>query len=231
MEIKVSIRKMTIWLAITTVVLHGIGFVGRTVEHLLGYKKTTEFVRLFHVAEEANIISWFSSLLLLFSALLLAVIAREKKIHADTYRRHWTFMSIMFFYIALDEAAAIHEITIKPLRLFFGAGGFFYFSWVILAIPILLLLALLYFRFVFSLPNNTRNEFILAGSIYILGALGMEMIGGYFLKTKVGGLDVYPFCVTIEEFLENVGIVIFIYSLTSYIKSQLETKEISIQFL
>lgn len=230
MRIKISIRKLITWLAIITLVLNGIGFVGRAVEHFLGYKETTEFVRLFHPAEEANITSWFSSLLLLFSAILLAIIAREKKTYDDPYRRHWFFLSLIFFYISLDEAAAIHEISIKPLRSLFGADGIFYFSWVIIAIPILLLLALLYFRFVFALPRSTCYEFILAGSIYIMGALGMEMLGGYFIHKKVLGIDIYPFEITIEELLENIGIVIFIYSLTSYISSQLEPKKISIEF-
>lgn len=70
---------MTIWLAITTVVLNGIGFLGRAIEHFLGYKESTKFVLLFNVAEETNITSWFLLLLLLFSTFFLAVIALQKK--------------------------------------------------------------------------------------------------------------------------------------------------------
>jgi len=230
MKIEIPVRKLTEWLAIITVALNGIGFTGRAVEHYLGYKEHSQFVRLFHVADEANMTSFFSSLLLLFSAILLALIARWKSGLGDPFKRHWAILSGIFFYICLDEACAIHEITIKPLRSLFGATGFFYYSWVIIAIPLLILLAVMYFRFVFSLPPKTRLIVIVAGSLFVSGALGFEMLGGYYQDKKVGNLDIYPFLITIEELLENVGIVVFIYGLTSYMKSLPNLKEILIEF-
>ena len=231
MEIKISIRRLTIWLAVITVALHGISFVGRAAEHLLGYEETTRVVRLFHVNEEANIPSYFSALLLLFSALLLAVIARWKNIHGDPYQRHWKILSAIFVYLSLDEAAMIHEITTEPMRSIFGAKGIFYYSWVIIAIPVLLLLALYFFRFVFALPLNTRLQIIAAGGLFIMGALGMELLEGYFHIMKAGQWDPVPYLVSFEEFLENVGTVVFIYALTSYLKSLREGKGISIEFV
>ena len=49
-----------------------------------------------------------------------------------------------------------------------------------------------------------------------MGALGMEMLVRYFHNRKVGQWNIYPFLITIEELLENIGIVVFIYALTFY---------------
>lgn len=140
-------------------------------------------------------------------------------------------MSLLFYYISVDEAAKIHEISIIPLRNFFGASGFFYLAWVIVAIPVILLLALLYYRFVFALPRSIRLQIIVAGGLYITGGLGMEMLAAYYRNKRLGQWDIVPFLITLEEFLENVGIVVFIFALTSYMKSFLEKKEISIEFV
>ena len=121
MDIQFSTKKIIIWLSVIVVILHAISTGGRIYEYLLGIEETTEFVRLFHVAEEGNITAWFSSLLHLISAVLLAVIAKEKSSHQDRFSRHWFGLSIIFLYISIDEAARIHEIFGSSLDL----GGFF----------------------------------------------------------------------------------------------------------
>lgn len=228
MKLTISPKKITYWLFVIVVALNLFGFMARGIERLLGYNNT-EFVRLFDVSEEANITAWFSSLLLLISAALLSVIAMAKSASAKPYSRHWGFLSLIFLYLSLDEAAKIHEITIKPLRALFNASGLFYYAWVIIAIPFILLLGFVFMRFVFDLPSRTRTQFVLAGVIFLTGALGFEMLGGYFLDKLVGGLSINPILVTFEEFFENFGIVIFISALLTYMKSHSDTKDISFE--
>ena len=59
----------------------------------------------------------------------------------------------------------------------------------------------------------------------------MELLEGYFHIMKAGQWDPVPYLVSFEEFLENVGTVVFIYALTSYLKSLREGKGISIEFV
>ena len=230
MKFTISPKKISYWLFVIVVALNLFGFIARGIERFLGYNDT-EFVRLFDISEEANITAWFSSLLLLFSAVLLTVIAKAKSTSAKPYARHWGFLSIIFLYLSLDEAAKIHEITIKPMRSFFNASGFFYYAWVIIAIPFILLFGFLFMRFVLDLPPSTRAQFIIAGVIFLIGALGFEMLGGYYRDKLVAGLNICPILVTLEEFFENVGIVVFISALGSYSKAQPDTMNISFELV
>jgi hypothetical protein len=62
--------------------------------------------------------------------------------------------------------------------------------------------------------------FVAAAALYIGGALGMEMVGGYIASTTGKNLS-YVIGLTIEESLEMLGIVVFIHALMSYIKTYL----------
>ena len=139
MTLKISIKKIAIWLTSVVLALNSISFVSKTIEYIFGYEETPIFVRLFHVAREGNISSWFSSLLLLFSAILLALIALAKKEQKVPYLRHWSIMSIIFFYLSLDEAASIHELSGKLVRSILNVSGIFHNSWVVIAIPLVLI--------------------------------------------------------------------------------------------
>jgi hypothetical protein len=229
-KLSVSSKGWLVLLGSVTIALNAIGLVLRAVTHLLGYGNDLEIVRLFHVAQEANIPTWFSSLLLLISASLLAIISKVKCASKDPYRRHWVFLAVVFLAMSLDETSKIHEISIVPLRAYFNATGFFYYAWVIVGIPFVLLFGLLYVRFLLHLPSNTRWGFILSGIIYISGAIGMEMLGGYFVEKPVGQVNIYPFIITLEELLENFGVVLFIFSLTHYMGETLHLERIKIEF-
>jgi hypothetical protein len=223
-NLSISPRRVGLWLFVVAVVLNLLGFVGRAIEYLLGYKETTELVRLVHPTEEGNITTWFSALLLLLSAILLALIAKAKKTEGAPYVRHWTVLSFIFLYMSVDEAARIHELTQGPLRAALNPSGFFHYAWVIIAIPLVLLFVLAYLRFLRDLPQDARRLFIVSGVLFVTGALGMDMLSGYFRSYPLGRWDLNPILVTIEEFLENVGIILFIYALLSYIKSHLPTR-------
>jgi len=228
MKLQIPSKKITVWLLGLTIGLNAFGFAARIIEKLLGYNNT-EFVRLFDVGEEANVTSWFSSILLLLSAILLYFISRLKYLDKDSVAMHWTFLSYLFIFLSIDETATIHEMLIKPLREMFHLTGIFYYAWMIIAIPAVLLLAILYKRFVFSLPKNIRNQFILAVIIFLSGALGFEMLSGLFFKTEISGIHVLSFLITFEELLENLGVVVFISALLSYIRMQSNWKNLVVE--
>jgi len=219
MKLSISVKSAIIWLFVLVIVVNGLGVLGRIVENLLGYEETTSLVKLFHVGLEGNITTYFSSLLLLISGVLLALIAAVKRANGERYIRHWAGLALIFFYLSLDEAVKIHELTIDPLREAFNPSGIFYYAWVIVAIPLVIIVGLIYLRFLLDLPPNTRLLFIASGAIFVFGALGMDLIAGVFLSSDwerssaiVTGL------IILEEFLENVGIALFISSLLLYMR-------------
>ena len=68
---------------------------------------------------------------------------------------------------------------------------------------------------------------ILFGIVYLSGALGIEMVtGAQFVRN--GYNFSYSLLISIEESLEILGIIIFVYSLTSYIQDLFKTLTIEI---
>ncbi|MEG3908876.1 hypothetical protein QT979_00750 [Microcoleus sp. w2-18bC1] len=179
------------------------------------------FSKAFNVDYERNLPSFYSVLALLFSSLLLGVIAYAKNLDSCRYKYHWKILSFIFLYISIDEAAQFHEKLIDPMRSLLNATGILYFTWVVPFGCLVAIFLLSYSKFVFHLPVATRKLFVAASAIYIGGAMGVELLGGYLASTT-GMQDLsYAIVVTLEESLEMVGIVVFIHALISYIKTYL----------
>ncbi len=75
-------------------------------------------------------------------------------------------------------------------------------------------IGLAYLPFVFELPKETRNHFLLAGVIFVTGAFGIEMLDAR--EADLYGYETVRYCVlySLEEML---GIVLFIYALLRYL--------------
>lgn len=186
---------------------------------LLGYYPIG--YRLINLDAERNLPTWYSSCLLLFCAGLLAIIAHIKHKNLVPYRYHWSFLSIIFLGLSLDETAAIHDVAVKPLRATFNLTGVLYYSWVIPGILVVTLLGLAYLKFLKSLPKQIQRLFFLSAFIYVLGALGMEMIAGVITETLGSESLLYRIEAITEEFLELTGVNLFIYTLLTYLCSHL----------
>lgn len=202
-----------------------------TVYFLPNYPLRNNFAQLFNVDLERNIPTMYSASALLFCSILLAIIANAKKIAGNTYLRHWTGLSIIFLYLSLDEALIIHDKLIKPLRSTFNASGFLYFTWVIPGAIFVLVCLLAFLKFLTHLPAQTRRLFLIAGLIFVTGALGVEMVGGYY-SNLYGERNIgYAIITTIEELLEMLGIVAFIYALLSYMSFHITSVGLQVNFI
>lgn len=182
-------------------------------------KQLSEF---FNVSYEANLPSWYSAFLLLCAAVLSAVIARR----AQQDRRQWTALALLFFYLTLDEAAVIHEMLTTPLRESLHLGGYLYFSWVLVGLPLALIVALLFLPFVRRMPAHTRRSLLAAGLVYLSGAVLVDAIGANLWAANDGVSLLYWAVGTLEEFLEMQGVIIAIYGLLRYLAAAAVTLEI-----
>lgn len=171
----------------------------------------------FNLDEEANIPTYFSTMILFFSAFLLGIIALFKKREHDPYSIHWTILSLIFVVMSIDEAAAVHEMTIVPLRTLFSGGGFFHYAWIIPGAVFFSVVAIMFFKFWLHLEYRIRILFFLAAACYIFGAIGLEGIGGYYVNSNIEIDFTYILITTAEETLELIGIVLFIYALLKYL--------------
>jgi hypothetical protein len=186
---------------------------------LLAHLRDTA-VRLTWLDQECNVPSWYSASLLLGCAVLLAIIAAAHRQQRDGNPGRWLILSLIFLLLSLDETAQLHELSITPLRQGFHATGFFYYPWIILGGIAVTLFVVSYLSFLARLPQRTRRLFILAGALFVGGALGVEAISGEQASLHGEHNATYHAITTVEESLEMAGVVVFIYALLDYISRQ-----------
>lgn len=195
--------------------------------YVLKYTGIAYFTKIFNLDSEGNIPTWFSSFLLLFSSLLLFLISVNLKKNSTKNSLYWKGLSFIFLYLAIDEAAHIHELTIKPLRLLLDVGGYFHFAWVIPGLIIVLAIVLIYIKFYINLPSKIRLLMGVAAVLYVGGAIGIEIIGGRYV-TLYGMNMTFAVITTFEETFEMLGSSIFIYTLLLYVRNNLNDFSVAI---
>ncbi len=179
----------------------------------LGIRDRLSFI--LNIDNEDGLFDAFSAGVLLVCSFLLGCIAAGRRFDKPT-RWAWAGLSLIFFGLATDEAASMHDIVMEHLRNLLGVSDFL-LAWVVPYGILLVALALLYVRFVWQLPRETRARFVLAGILYISGAMGCDMVGGYWLHGVESGLF-FHVLVTVEEVFEISGTILFVYALTDYIR-------------
>ncbi len=219
-ELRIDPAQVARTLAVLVALLVLASLVGQALRLEGGYEYAGGFVPKFHLDAENNVPTFFSALLLVAAAALLGVVAAIKRKASRPYAGHWGILAFLFLFLAFDEASAIHEALIMPLRTIFKSGGIFHYAWVIAAIPLVILFVVAFAKFFFHLPKRSRLHLGLAVGIYIGGALGLELLGGAYAARF--GLDNwgYVLLTTIEEALEMTGVVILIYGLLDFLKNQ-----------
>jgi hypothetical protein len=197
------------------------------VKYLYDHDVQLGFERLLNLNNEGNIPSWYSSLSLLLSSGLLAAIGLEKRAQRAPFATHWMILAGIFVYLSLDEAAEIHEMGMDLLASF-HLTGHLYYSWVILGGLFVTIVGISYLRFLGHLPVTTMRLFLVSGSLYVGGAIGIEMIGAHWDFLHGQESLTYALLVALEETMEMSGIAVFIHTLCSYIEQ--ESHEIRLIF-
>jgi hypothetical protein len=171
---------------------------------------------------EQNLPTWYASGLLLCCALVLAVIARDAALTGAPRRRHWWGLAVAFLYMSLDEAVGLHEHLGESLDL----HGVLYFSWVVPAGALVTVLALAYLPFLAHLPARPRRQFLIAGVLYVSGALGMELPLGYWTERHGDDNLVYALIDLVEESLELLGMSLFLSALVEYLGARVRVTRV-----
>lgn len=223
-ELKISPKKIALLLMCTVVVLVAISITGQYFRDFFGDHELAEkIISKINLDEERNNLpTWYQSSSLLVCSLILFVIGHVRHAIKDRDAKFWWFLSFLFLFLSLDEAVSIHEQMTLPLRNAFNLEGIFFLSWVIPAVFALAILGAVYAGFLTRLPSRTRNLMIAAGALFVIGAVGIEMIGANYMFMLNDPPDIdrdfgYALITTTEEFFEMSGIVLFIYGLLSYL--------------
>jgi hypothetical protein len=191
---------------------------------VIGYMTKSQSVWLiyfqyyFNMENENNVPTYFSSILLLFAAVILLLI---RSVSANN-KNYWLSLSGIFLFLALDEALEIHEKANLFARKYI-TGNLFNLPWILPYAIVFGVAGLFYLKFLKALPGKTQKDFFIAGTIYVAAAGGIEAIDGILFNYFPYEHVVFRLTSFFQETLEMVGIILFIRYLVEYIQSQFQT--------
>jgi phosphoglycerol transferase MdoB-like AlkP superfamily enzyme len=249
MVLAIYAKKIVRAMVIAVLLITLVSFVARVAMYMWGVEGYLQPLRIFDVGEERSIPTWFESILFLLCSILLAVVAVASKQRNDRYSLHWNVLSIILLLLSLDEVASIHEaIGQQSERLLHSITGLtpsgaISFFWVVPGTIFVVIVLLAYLRFLADLPRSTRRLFLFAGVLFVLGALGLEMLTAQVMSSSgsiadwvassSGGMigperaSAIPKILKglqtcVEEMFEMLGLTAFVYALLAYIGSYVE---------
>jgi hypothetical protein len=167
--------------------------------------------RQFNLDEENNLPTFFSCALLAIAAGLLFLIARRAREDGDRMTNYWRAFGVLFAFMSFDEFCGFHERFGVFLVASFHApqSGATRFPWVVAGLPFVAAVGAVSAPFLRALPRRTRNAMLVAGLVYVGGALGMELADGWYFD-HYGEDTTYALLVGVEETLEMTGVILFI---------------------
>lgn len=187
----------------TTIAVSVVGAAAELGGYLLGWPD--RWSSALSLSYEGNAPTWYASSLLILCAAALASCAAR----ATQDRSAWGALAAIFAFLSLDEAIELHEHLggLVP-----GRGALF-FSWVIPATVVVGVLGLAFARFLGRLDAVDRRRFVIAGALYIGGALAMELPLGWWTEREGDDNLVYGMLDWVEESLELAGATLFLVAL------------------
>lgn len=174
---------------------------------------------LFDLDAEGNLPTFYSTVLLLSCAGLLAIVAGHARRHDEIDATRWAVLAAGFLFMAVDEFAKVHELLDAPVQSLLGesAQGWLLYAWVVPYALAVLALGAWYLPFLRRLPPATRLRFCIAGAIYVGAALGIEFLEG--MQAEAQGEDSLGYAVltTVQETLEMTGLILFLDALLRHV--------------
>ena len=208
-EEKTTIRSITKSLLVIALILFGSHIIIQIGIFYFGSKKT--WLEILNMDREFNLPTLFAVLLFIVSSFLFKRISLSK---GKGHSSDWALLSKIFVFLAFDEAFQIHEIFIFPsLRPYIhpSLGS----TWVI-PYGILLIVGICRFKyFLKRIPRDTSLRIMQSGLVYVLGAIGMEMVGSFAVRSGLIRLHSFQYGVItgVEELLELSGLILLINAL------------------
>ena len=162
--------------------------------------------RLFLLNEEADVASWWGSVLLLGCAAGFVLASGA----APALRTRLRTLALLLVALSMDETAIVHERATGALALVIrGSSDSDDPLWVVVAVPLVLLVGWYLLPVLRRVPQPVRNRLWLAGALYVGGAVGVELLSALLS----GGSVLREFAVALEEGMEYAGPIVLIDAL------------------
>ena len=217
-----SVRNLLMAITAGFLVAHCVVQVG-----IYGFGAEKHWLDSLNMDRELNLPTLFSSSLLLISALLMQRLGHNSNPDAAD---DWRLLSKIFIFLALDEALQIHEILIIP-GLRHQVHPALASTWVVPYAALALIMLWKFRSFLGSIPRATATGLLRSGAVYVGGAIGMEMIGSFAVRSSLIRLHSpwYGAITGLEETLELVGISLLIDALMRALLVQQDSVDITLR--
>jgi len=174
--------------------------------------------RFLFVDFEGNLPSWFSALLLLACGAVAGTVTAVARSRCGAEWHDWALVAGGLVALSADEAAALHELLVVPVRELVGGSPWLRFPLILPGTGVVLVAAAALGRFVRHLPSATRRTIVTGSAVFLLGALVIETVGGWFDPDLYGDNVTYVLLVTVEEACEMIGVAIVLVGLLRHIE-------------
>lgn len=229
-KLTIPARRIALILGTIAVYLALQSIVGKYVQDAMGGEGANElldvFVRIFNINREQSFPTWYSSAMLLLGGVTTAIIAAIKWSRREAHRFYWLGLSALFIYLSSDEGAGLHEYLTDPIGEALDTTGPFYFGWIVAGIIAVIVIGLLFLRFWLAQDSRTRLLYFLAAGLYVGGGIGVEMIGSNLWYQDGGSTLAYSTVGTLEELMEMLGAIVFLYAQLQYLARQIGTLQL-----
>ncbi len=170
---------------------------------------------------EKNIPTTFAALLHFFASIVLFKVGLTAlKIKNRNY--FWFSISFVFLFLGFDELLRIHEKFTGQSSALMDNADIFLYSWIVYYLLAALILGLIFLKPLLELPKKTLINFIIAGGIFVFGAVVLENIAGTYVvnhaieKSQVIITPEIFILATVEELCEMFGVTYFIFSILKF---------------
>lgn len=230
-EIKLAPKSVLAFFLFVILIIHLLSLAAVLVKyHFDGeYFRLTQF---FDVGIEDNIPTIYSVVALIFAGVVCFVTWRIIKNLKAKDPIYWLILGIVMVFLGFDEGATIHETIGSWVKRNYHGEGYFRWLWVVPYSVLTAWFAAAYFPFLMRLPSKTRLGLILSGAIFVGGAIGVEMISAaeYEAAKDAGVRSLqYYLLYSLEEFMEMLGIALFIYYVLDYLASLTPSIELKLR--
>jgi hypothetical protein len=166
------------------------------------------YYSFFNLDEEESFGTWFSTLILFLAGLLTLFHARYAVAQKNRLHVFWWLLGIGFCVLSLDEVAGFHETVNTVIE---------HTHWTIFGAVLVLGVGAAFLPFMLALPARTRTLFLLAGMIYVGGAIGVEWATIWYEENEQMNTLSYNLWNALEEFMEMAGVILYIYTLLAHV--------------
>jgi hypothetical protein len=176
--------------------------------------------QLFNMDVENNVPTWYTAVLWLTCSYVAAKAAIAS---ADSHPRlvgYWWLVAFIAALLSMDEVASVHELvgTLAGSWIIHAVapGEVYNYSWLIAGVIFASVIFVLLLPFSWLLPRRVAGMLLIAGAIFMLGAVGMEAFTAAIHDEVVAlkpGDRMWTIIIAAEESLEMLGVIVAIHAI------------------